>query len=157
MKLRFVKEALVIAAFLAISISATASTYDLEFLDFIEAEDVKSLRKEKIITSDELYNAVVKAKDKGKKLSKKTGIPLHKLSEWAKFCDLLRIKGIGPKLAKLLSIVAVQTTKDLASQNPQELLKKISEANEKHELLGKLPALDNLIDWISQAKKLNSP
>ncbi|MBM4388152.1 MAG: DUF4332 domain-containing protein, partial [Deltaproteobacteria bacterium] len=64
---------------------------------------------------------------------------------------------VGPKLAKLLGIVGVQTTKDLASQNPQELLKKISEANEKHELLGKLPAQENLDDWISQAKNLNSP
>ncbi|MBM4388222.1 MAG: DUF4332 domain-containing protein, partial [Deltaproteobacteria bacterium] len=134
MKLSFLKEAIVIAAFLAMPLSAAASAYDLEFLDFIEAKDVASLRKEKIITSDELYNAM-KAKDKGKKLSKKTGIPMQKLSEWAKFCDLLRIKGVGPKLAKLLGIVGVQTTKDLASQNPQELLKKISEANEKHELL----------------------
>lgn len=89
-----------------------------------------------------------------KKLAKTTGIDVKKLEAWVRQADFLRIKGVGPSYAGLLEATGLASASVLAELDSQGLLDKLIEANEEENLVGHLPGLGELEDWISQAKEL---
>jgi len=73
---------------------------------------------------------------------------------WVNHADLFRIKGVGEEYADLLEAAGVDTVPELAQRNAENLLQKVTEVNEEKNLVRALPRLDQLQDWIGQAKEL---
>ena len=51
-------------------------------------------------------------------------------------------------------MVGVDTVPELAGRRPDNLFIKMSEANKERKLVRRLPTINQLIEWISQAKEL---
>lgn len=111
------------------------------------------LQKAGIGTTDALLEQG--ASPKGRKLiAEKTGIPEKSILEWVNHVDLYRIKGVGSEYSDLLEEAGVDTVVELATRKPENLHKAILEANQKKDLVRKLPALSQVTEWVDQAKKL---
>jgi predicted flap endonuclease-1-like 5' DNA nuclease len=133
--------------------SAFASHYYLEDASFIKAEEAKALKAEGLKSTETLLNGLI-TPDLRKAVSDKTKIKPARLRELAEFCDLLRVRGVGPKMATLLRLSGVMHTGDLAVQAGASLAKKLKAANDLHQISETLPEPGLLGDWIQQAQKL---
>ena len=130
--------------------SAGASPYPLaEILDKVAAE---KLAQEKVQTSDDLLQRGARATDR-QALAKATKLPLKKLVEWINMCDLIRVKGVGPEMVRLLNAGRVITVKQLRAQKAATLYKRMMDANKK-KITENPPTEEQLTAWIEQAKKL---
>jgi len=106
-----------------------------------------------IDTTDKLLKAGAKPSGR-KELAKATGISEQKILQWVNHADLFRIKGIGSEYADLLEIAGVNTVVQLARRNPENLHAKLEEVNSQKKLVRKLPTLNQVKDWIEQAKTM---
>ena len=92
---------------------------------------------------------------KGRKaLEEKTGISHALILEWVNLADLFRIKGVGEEYSDLLEEAGVDTVKELAQRNADNLHAKMVETNAEKELVRKLPSSKQVADWVAQAKAL---
>jgi predicted flap endonuclease-1-like 5' DNA nuclease len=89
-----------------------------------------------------------------KDLAAKSGISEKLILEWVNHVDLFRIKGVAEEYADLLEEAGVDTVVELAQRKAANLLKTMTEVNDKKNLVNKMPALSQVEDWIVQAKKL---
>lgn len=87
-------------------------------------------------------------------LLKKTGISDKLILKWTNHADLNRIKGVGGQYAELLEASGVDTVVELATRNPENLFKKMTEVNKEKELVRNLPTLVQVEDWVKQAAYL---
>jgi len=87
-------------------------------------------------------------------LAEKTGISEKLVLEWVNLADLFRVKGVGSEYSDLLEEAGVDTVVELSRRNPENLHAKILEVNEKKKLVRRPPTLDQVKDWVEQAKKL---
>ena len=87
-------------------------------------------------------------------LVEKTGIAHALILEWVNLADLFRIKGVGEEYSDLLEEAGVDTVKELAQRNADNLYTKIVEVNASKELVRKLPSSKQVADWVAQAKAL---
>jgi hypothetical protein len=134
------------------SAPASASSYPLsEILDKAVAE---KLAAQEIKTSDDLLKKAATAKDR-RALARAAKLPAKKLYGWAKMCDLLRIKGVGPEMVKLLGLARVATVKQLKARKAEPLYKRLIAANKKKKITENPPSTEQLGAWIAQAKKLD--
>ena len=103
-------------------------------------------------TSDLLAKGATK---KGRsEIAEKTSIPESLILTWVNHADLFRIKGVASQFAELLEAAGVDTVKEFATRNAENLHAKLIETNEKYGLSGRVPSLDSLTDMISDAKTL---
>ena len=87
-------------ALLGWAASARASNYALEEIpQAIPAADAAKLKAAGITTTFSLLEKSVEAKDR-KSLSRQTKIAEKTLEAWAQMADLLRVRGIGPDVAR---------------------------------------------------------
>lgn len=133
--------------------SAVASHYPLEAVPFIADSDKKQLKGQKILDTKQLLNSLLTSKVR-KKMARKTGIDKGVLEGYAHLCDLLRIRGVGPKMAKLIILAGVSGIKDLRKQKAAALLAGMKEANKVHTISEILPPVETIQDWIGQASEL---
>ena len=125
----------------------------IEDIEGIGPTYAKKLVDAGINTTDDLLEAG--ATPKGREdLAEKTGISGKLILEWVNLADLLRIKGVGEEYSDLLEEAGVDTVAELARRNAENLHAKISEVNEEKHLVRRPPTLNNVKDWIEQAKKL---
>jgi predicted flap endonuclease-1-like 5' DNA nuclease len=87
-------------------------------------------------------------------LAEKAGVTEKQILEWVNRVDLYRIKGIGSEYSDLLETAGVDTVVELATRKPENLVAKMTEVNEAKHLVRKLPTLDQVEDWVKQAKAL---
>ncbi len=111
------------------------------------------LRAQSITTVDE-YLKKTATKQGRAELAAKTGIADQMILTWANHADLFRIKGIGGEYAELLEMVGVDTVPELAGRRPDNLFVKMAEINKEKKLVRRLPTINQLIEWIGQAKDL---
>lgn len=84
-----------------------------------------------------------------KALSAQTGIDASQLLEWANRADLMRVPGVTAALADLLENAGVDTVKELATRNPENLHAKLSE------VAGSLaPAAPVVQAWVAAANEM---
>ena len=124
---------------------------DVEGIGPVYAEKLKSAGAE---TTKDLLKLAKTPADR-KKLAEATGIGEHLILKWANHADLMRIKGIGGEFAELLEKVGVDTVKELAKRNADNLY----EAVEKFDLttspiVRRKPSKKSIQAWIRQAKRL---
>jgi predicted flap endonuclease-1-like 5' DNA nuclease len=87
-------------------------------------------------------------------LEEKTGIAHKLILEWVNHADLFRIRGVGEEYSDLLECAGVDTVVELAQRNPENLYKALITTNEEKKLVRRTPTLDQVKDWVDQAKKL---
>ncbi len=103
-------------------------------------------------------NALLKqgATPKGRKeIAENSGISETLILEWVNHVDLFRIKGVFEEYADLLEEAGVDTVKELAQRNPENLYKKLVEVNEQKKLVRQLPGKSQVENWVTQAKQLD--
>ncbi len=89
-----------------------------------------------------------------KEIAEKTGISPKLVLRWVNHVDLFRIKGVGEEYADLLETAGVDTVPELAQRNPENLHKKIVAINADKKLVRQLPGLNQVREWVEQAKRL---
>jgi predicted flap endonuclease-1-like 5' DNA nuclease len=89
-----------------------------------------------------------------KEIAKNSGIADGLILEWVNRVDLFRIKGVGEEYSDLLEATGVDTVVELGKRKPENLFKAMVELNEAKKKVRKLPTLEQVQDWIAQAKKL---
>lgn len=125
----------------------------IEKIEGIGPEYAKKLLEAGIKTTDDLLKAAG-SKDGRKMLAEKTGITEKLILEWVNLADLFRIKGIGEEYSDLLEEAGVDTVAELARRDPANLHAKILEINKERKLVRRPPTLEQVTDWVKQAKKL---
>ena len=87
-------------------------------------------------------------------LAETTGISPTLLLEWINLADLFRIKGVGEEWSDLLEEAGVDTVMELAQRNPVNLHSTLVDINETKNLVRRTPTLEQVEDWVEQAKSL---
>ncbi|MGB4772136.1 MAG: DUF4332 domain-containing protein [Chitinophagaceae bacterium] len=89
-------------------------------------------------------------------LADKTGIPESLILTWVNHADLMRIKGVAGQISELLEAAGVDSVKEFATRNAENLHVKLQDVNEKFGLSGRVPAIDTLKEMIAEAKTLSA-
>ena len=89
-----------------------------------------------------------------KALEEETGITGKLILKWCNHADLFRVKGVGPQFAELLEAAGVDTVKELAHRNAENLAAKMLEVNEEKNLVNRVPVAAELQKMIDCAKEL---
>ncbi len=89
-----------------------------------------------------------------KAIAEKASISEQKVLEWVNHLDLFRVKGIAGQYADLLEEAGVDTVKELAQRNAQNLHEKLALVNQEKKLVRQLPAESQVRAWIKQAANL---
>jgi predicted flap endonuclease-1-like 5' DNA nuclease len=139
---------------LAVPLVAQASNYALEEIpQAIPAAEAAKLKSAGITTTFALLEKAADPKDR-KALAKSTKISEKTLEAWAQMADLLRVRGIGPDVARLLAAAGVHTVAQLKTANASAVSDEIVKVNSKQHLSENPPSVEHLQGWIQQAQTL---
>ena len=129
-------------------------SYKIEEVEGIGPEFGNKLRDVDIQTTDDLLRRC--GDKKGREgVSTETGISEKHLLEWVNLADLMRINGVGEEFADLLEEAGVDTVKELATRNAENLAVAVAEANEKKKLTDRVPSAETIQKWIDEAVKMD--
>ena len=106
-----------------------------------------------ITTSDLLLEKGQTPKGR-KELEEATGLSAKLILTWVNHADLYRVKGIGPQFAELLEAAGVDTVKELATRNAENLARKMLEVNETEHRVKRVPVVAEVQKMIDLAKEL---
>jgi len=67
--------------------------------------------------------------------------------------DLESLSGVGEKFRALLRAAEVRSVAELASEEPAALLERLREANEREDLVKRLPRIKDIENWVQWAKE----
>jgi len=67
--------------------------------------------------------------------------------------DLESLSGVGEKYRALLRAAGVRSVAELASEEPAALLERLREANEREDLVKRLPRIGDVEVWVHRAKE----
>ena len=87
-------------------------------------------------------------------IAARSGIAAEEILRFVHAADLLRIKGITGKWAALLAAAGLNTVSELAERDAPALQATLLEVNTAKKLTAKLPAEQQLAEWIAEAKTL---
>lgn len=113
----------------------------------------KKLTEAGIKTVEQLLEAGATRKGRDE-LAEKTGISSALLLRWVNHADLIRILGVAEQYAELLEAAGVDSVPELANRVAANLHAKMVEVNEKRNLVGRLPSVNQVDGWIEQCKTL---
>jgi predicted flap endonuclease-1-like 5' DNA nuclease len=146
------KNSLVILfALLLFSAPALASHYPLDETGLFNAEELKALSKAGYNDTEALGKALLDSKAR-KAVATATSLSEKRLTELAEVCDLLRIRGVGPKMASLLRLSGVFDSSDLAKAKAVPLNEAMKKANAVHGTSEVVPEPEVLEGWINDAR-----
>lgn len=140
---------------LLVTTPVRASHYDLTSIDLMETSQVEALAQLGIATTEDLWKATRTPRQESR-LARALKVSKRTIRDWADFCDVLRIEGIGPKVVRVLRLSGIRRVRDLARQDPERLTSRIAEVNKEHEILGKLPDVATVRHWVESAAKLSA-
>ena len=127
-------------------------SYKIEELEGIGPKYAEALKKIGIIKTDELLK--IKQKDVVE-IAKKIDVPKKNLDKWIEIADLMRVKGVGEEYSEALNRIGIDSVKEFRHRNPANTLTKLEELDKEFpDILRKLPNVDMIREWISEAKKL---
>ena len=145
--------ALASAALLSFTTSASASHYRLGESGLVTDTERTSLVRVEVRTTADLVERAGPKRAR-KALAGATRISVKRLWSLAQTCDLLRVKGLGMSMAKLLRAGGVRDASMLASQKAGALAERLKATNGTHKIAPITPDTKQLSHWIAQAKGL---
>jgi predicted flap endonuclease-1-like 5' DNA nuclease len=89
-----------------------------------------------------------------KDLAKQADVTTKQVLEWVNRADLMRISGVGTQYSDLLEAAGVDTVVELAQRNAENLFAALTDVNAAKQLVRQVPSLDQVKNWIAQAKQL---
>lgn len=89
-----------------------------------------------------------------KELAYAINIEESKILKWVNHADLFRIHGVGSEYSDLLEAAGVDTVPELRQRNATALYDALVRANEVKKLVRKLPSVDQVAEWVEEAKSL---
>lgn len=129
-------------------------SYSIEEIEGIGPEYGSKLRDVDIQTTDDLLRRC--GDKKGREgVATETGLSEKHLLEWVNLADLMRINGVGEEFADLLEEAGVDTVKELATRNAENLAAAMAECNEKKNLTDRVPSAETVQKWIDEAKTMD--
>ncbi len=128
-------------------------SYKIEEIEGIGKEYAEKLRAVDIQTTDDLLRRCGEASGR-EGVAKEADLSEKMLLSWVNRADLMRITGIGEEYADLLEEAGVDTVKELATRNADNLAEKIAEVNERRNLVNRLPSVQTTAEWIAEADTL---
>ena len=133
---------------------ARASQYPLDQASLIiPRADAKLLRKAGIRTTlDILMHGRTPADREA--LAARSGLPLARIEDWAAFADLMRVRGIGPDVARLLARAGLRTIAALQQADPVTTAAQIKQINQREHLSTNPPGAESIAFWIGLARQL---
>lgn len=114
---------------------------------------VNALKAQGLGDSEALLEAA-KTPQGRRSLASAAGIDASMILELANRADLARIKGIGRVYSDLMEEAGVDTVKELARRSAPNLHAKLIEINSKKQLTQRPPSIDQVSDFVEQAKNL---
>lgn len=109
------------------------------------------------LTNTDKFLAATQDRKARQELADKTGISYARILHWARKAELMRINGIGVKQADLLEAVGVDSVKELAQRNADNLAERLATANAfAPAFVKRTPSLTTVGSWIAAAKQLNT-
>jgi predicted flap endonuclease-1-like 5' DNA nuclease len=130
--------------------AAQASHYPLDAAGFLSDGERTALLAQGIEDTAQLLAATDTPAERGA-LAGTSGIDKKRLREIQEVCDLLQVRGIGPKMAGVLRLAGVYDTRALAGEKADPLALKMKKANDVHKVSEILPESSVLEGWIQQA------
>ena len=112
------------------------------------------LKSEGIRTTTSLLRSAKTPKQR-LKLARETGTDKERVLDWVTTADRMRVKGVGWEYSELLRVVGVKTVNALKFRNPEHLVERMMEANQR-KLVRLMPRQKTVQRWIESAKKLPS-
>lgn len=96
-----------------------------------------------------------------KALAAESGVSESVVLEWANRADLMRIKGVSTQYSDLLEASGVDTVKELAQRNAENLAEKMLEVNNAavkkgRSIVRRPPSVTEVTKWVAQAKKMKA-
>jgi predicted RecB family nuclease len=67
----------------------------------------------------------------------------------------MRLNGVGEEFADLLEEAGVDTVKELATRNAENLAVALAECNEKKKCTDRVPSAETVQKWIDEAKTMD--
>lgn len=129
-------------------------SYKIIEIEGIGAKYAERLQAAGIYSTNDLLNACGSRKGRDE-TAEKTGMSASQLLKWANMADLMRVSGIGEEYSELLEAAGVDTVKELATRNAENLAVKMKEVNEAKGLTRALPGAGQVQKWVDQAKTLD--
>lgn len=127
--------------------------YTITDIEGIGATYGEKLTAHGIKTTDDLLEKGGSKKGR-EAIAAASGLPESLILTWVNHADLFRIKGVAGQFSELLEAAGVDTVKEFATRNAENLHTKLTETNQKMGLSGRVPSLDSLKEMIAHAKTL---
>ncbi len=128
-------------------------TNKIEDIEGIGEKTGKILREVNITTPDKLLETACNKKGR-QELAEKTGLSEKNILKWTNLADLCRVNGISTQYSELLEAAGVDTVKELATRNAENLAIKMYEVNQEKKLVRQTPSGKSVSDWVVQAQTL---
>ena len=125
----------------------------LSEIEGIGATYQAKLEAEGITTVEKLLDSCCEKKMRTE-IANKTEVSEKLILNWVNRADLSRVKGISTQYADLLECAGVDTVPELAQRNTENLHTKMQEINVEKKLVRQVPGLNQVVDWVAQAKQL---
>lgn len=127
----------------------------IEEIEGIEKNYAEKLRAVDIQTTDDLLRRC--GDKKGREgVSRETSISETHILDWVNIADLMRINGIGEEYANLLKETGVDTVKELAFRNADNLTVMVEITNNAKKISKRTPSDGVIQEWIDEAKTLDA-
>ena len=150
--------ALLVAAVLALGLvlgsagEARASHYYLTDVEWFTTPQMIALRDAGIQTTEHLLSASLTAAAR-EKLASRVELSPGEILDLARQCELLQIRGVGPKVVRLLEAAGVEGVDALARSDAKKLLAKIEKVNASSKITEINPSIEIVSYWVKEAMK----
>ena len=129
-------------------------SYSIEEIEGIGPEYGQKLRDVDIQTTEDLLRRC--GDKKGREgVATESDISEKLILEWVNLADLMRLNGVGEEYADLLEEAGVDTVKELATRNAENLATALAECNEKKNCTDRVPSAETVQKWIDEAGTLD--
>lgn len=126
-------------------------TYSIKILKDLPAVVAEKLDELGIGSTEDLLEKAGSAAGR-KQLAEQIGASASEILTWVNEADLMRINGVAEGFSQLLEAAGVDTVKELATRNAENLAAKIAEVNSDLNLTGRVPTAEQVAAWIAEAK-----
>jgi len=121
-------------------------------LNLIEPQYRDKLAEMDLHTVEDLFQRIREPEGR-KELGEKLGISDDQISDWVKWSQLIRLKGLGIENFLLLKEIGVNDLQTLARQEPSNLYEKLLRANRHHRITSQPLDVAKVTIWVRAARK----
>jgi predicted flap endonuclease-1-like 5' DNA nuclease len=127
--------------------------YSIKDLKDLSEAAAQKLHTAGVATTEQLLETAGSASGRNA-LADRIGESASQVLTWVNEADLMRIPGIAEGYSQLLEASGVDTVKELATRNVENLTAKLAEVNASRQLTGRVPTIDQVAGWVEAAKAM---